>query len=304
MSAPRIVVTALLSAALAFGATSAYAENPADVATARDLFREGVALGQRGDWEGARRAFAGSLDLKRAPITIYSLATAEESSAHLVDALEHYRAFIAEPSTPATKPYEQPARDAIAELEKRVARVILRVEPAEADARVAVDGVDVPSVALGRPRLVDPGRHEITASATGYAPATQEATLPEGGSTTITLTLEVAPAASAPAGALPPLRPSRALPITLMVSGSAAFASGLTVGLLGLKQAQSSPTRDGPQVTAAKTKGLVGDVLGGTGIAALGVGILLYAVGKPTTRAASNVAPWAAGGVGGARVQF
>src|SRR5690606_22178751 len=130
------------------------AQSAADVAVAREMFIEGSELARQGRWEQARERYERSLELKRAPITLYSLGVAQQQTGQLVEALESFRAFLAEPSAPATKEYEPLARQAVQELERRVAEIELRMSPADvAGLVVKIDGVAVPAAALDRPRL-------------------------------------------------------------------------------------------------------------------------------------------------------
>ena len=101
----------------------ARAENPADVALARELFTEGSRYAEAGNWAAATERYARSLALKRAAITLYSLGISHKNTGKLVEALVNLRAFLSEPSVPATQPYEAPARAAIAEIEPRIGRV-------------------------------------------------------------------------------------------------------------------------------------------------------------------------------------
>jgi hypothetical protein len=292
----RIAAGAVLAAAIVACAAPARAEDAADVAAARDLFREGSSFAQGDDWEAARIAFAASLKRKRAAITLYGLAVAERSTRHLVDAREHFRAFLAEASTSATQPYEQPARNAIKELEQRLGRVVVRLDPEVVGARITVDGAEAADALSGGARLVDPGNHEITVAAAGYAPVTRSAAVQEGGAATLRFHLE---REAAPGS-------HRALPITLLVGGGALLATGVALGIVGVVRGSTAPTRDGPDAREAKTMGLAGDVLGASGIGAAAAGVLLYVLGRPTARgtAREQISPWVSGSIGGLRVRF
>lgn len=278
-----------LALGLGLGAPgAAHAQGAADVALARDLFREGVELAQQGRWDEARERYRRSLALKRAPLTLYSLGVAQQQTGRFVEAIENFRAFLAErePENPATVPYEQPSREAVLALEKRVARLDIEIVPAAAKAvRLEVDGVLVPEAALGLPRPVDPGEHVIVVSAEGFRPARSTAKLAEGERGKVTLRMEPAPGPrlSAP---MPSDTPSRALPIALVASGGTLFAAGLGVGLAGVSAAATAPTRDGPAANRARTLTLAGDVAGGVGLAVLGVGTVLMIL-APTNPPAS-----------------
>jgi hypothetical protein len=276
--------------ALLGAARPAFGQSAADVSAARDLFIEGSKLSGAGDWVNAQDRFERSLKLKHAPITLFSLAVVETHTGRLVEALEHLRAFLAEPSVPSTKPYEAPAATAIADLERRVGRCALVITPRDLpDLAVTIDGEAVPTVALGLPRVVNPGAHVVLASARGFRGPSATCAVAEGGTTTVTLRLDPvaneapnalpqAPPPLAPRTEAPPEAPSRALPFSLIGGGAAVLVAGLTVGLLGVQQAASAPTRNGPAADSARTKGIAGDVLGSVGIAGAGVGVILLVV--------------------------
>jgi hypothetical protein len=336
--------TRLLAAALcvAVGASSAPAgaqdaaagQSAADVAAARELFREGSALATEGKWLEARERYERSLKLKRASITLYSLGVAQKNTGQLVEALESFRAFLSEPGALATKPYEAPSRAAIAELEKRVAHLRIAVEPAALEELgVMVDGQPVPVLLLDRPRLVNPGTHEVTARARGHREARASAELAEGASATVTLVLEPSPEAPpapapvpgsqapptstrAPDTTAPPAgTPNRVLPLVLIGGGAALLTGGIVIGLVGVGEAADAPTRDGEEADGARAKSAVGDVMAAVGIATAAVGVIvLVTQGSTQNKSAARrpggsgarpqVAPWLGLGTGGARLRF
>src|SRR4051812_9948895 len=98
----RVGVMAL-AAALAWASPQlATAETTTDVENARALFVAATKLGKEGRWREARDLYARSLQLKPAPLTRYSLGVAQRETGRLVHALNSFRAFLAEPSTPTT----------------------------------------------------------------------------------------------------------------------------------------------------------------------------------------------------------
>src|SRR5689334_6994430 len=113
-----IAIAIALAAVLHGGVAGA--QSAADVAAARDLFMEGSRLADKDLWADARDRFERSLALKRTALTLYSLGVAQRNTGKLVEALESFRAFLAEASTPATKPYEAPARSALDALSTRI----------------------------------------------------------------------------------------------------------------------------------------------------------------------------------------
>ncbi|MGK4000163.1 tetratricopeptide repeat protein [Sorangium sp. So ce1024] len=307
-----LLAAALLAAALP---SSASAQGPGDVESARVLFVQGAKLAREGRWEEARALYARSLEIKPAPLTRYSLGVAQKELGHLADALASFRAFLAEPSTPATAPYVGPAREAVAVLEGRVGRATIAVRPGDVDGlTLVVDGKPVRG-SRGQAIALDPGAHEVVASAPGFRSTAARFTVAAGGSVEVPLAL--APVATAAArasgagGGLPPVAdpsgaPSRgALPIVVMGVGGAFLTGGAVLGLSGLKQASAARTSAGADASAARAKGIVGDVLGGVGLATVGVGLyLLLDDPAPSATETGSVGPWLGASGSGIEVRF
>jgi hypothetical protein len=271
---------------------AASAQSAADVALARELFTDGSRLAEAGDWTAARERYARSLALKRAPITLYSLGIAQQNTGQLVDATENLRAFLAQPSEPATQPYEELARAAIADMERRIGRLRIEVAPAGLAAfRVTLDGKPIPSAALGHDRPTDPGDHDVAGEAPGREPVRMRVRVPPGGTERVVVSFAEAPRAA---------RSSKVVPITLLAGGGALAAAGLVVGLVGVGEASDVPPGDEDAADAARAKALTGDVLVGVGVAAAAVGVVLLLVGDdgaPPARdqTAARAPRWAAG---------
>ncbi|MEJ7730255.1 MAG: hypothetical protein WKG00_13685 [Polyangiaceae bacterium] len=289
----RLQATVILGiAVLCTAPATARAENPADVALARELFTEGSRFAEAGNWAAASQRYARSLALKRAAITLYSLGICHKNTGKLVEALVNLRAFLSEPSVPATEPYEAPARAAIAEIEPRIGRVrIDLVPPGVPGAVIALDGVSVPPAAYGMDRPIDPGDHELVGTAPDHDPTRVSLHVPEGSRQQVTVKLAS-------------IR-SNVLPASLIAGGGAALAGGVIVGLVGVSEASSAPTRDGEEADAARTKMIVGDVIGGVGLAVVVVGVvmLLTAGDEPPPEVGQHASSFSTGHArrGGAR---
>jgi hypothetical protein len=285
MSRPALAVLAIASLLLS-PPRPARAESAADRDEARALFREGSRFAKEGRWREAEERYGRSLARKRAAITLYSLGVAERRTGRLVEAIAHLRAFLAEPSAPTTALYEEPAREAIVELSRQVSRIVLTVAPAGVRGlSLAVDGVPVPGMSVGEPWPVNPGVHAVTARASGHREQRVQVTVFEGGVKRVELVL--VPRAPEAPGAQ-----SRAVPVALAVSGGIAAVAGVALGLVGVKEAGSAPTSDGPEAHHARSKALAGDLVAGSGVvtAAAGVVLLLTRRGAASPKAA--VAPW------------
>ncbi|WP_437731889.1 tetratricopeptide repeat protein [Sorangium sp. So ce1335] len=306
------LLVALLAAA---SPSSAFAQGPGDVESARVLFVQGAKLAREGRWEEARALYSRSLEIKPAPLTHYSLGVAQKELGHLADALASFRAFLAEPSTPATAPYVGPAREAVAALERRVGRATIAVRPGKVDGlTLLVDGKPVRG-APGRAIALDPGAHEVVASAPGFRSTAARFTVAAGGAVEVPIALvrSAASAARTPAagGGLSAEADSSsassrgALPIVVMGVGGAFFTGGAVLGLSGLKQAGSAPTSAGSDASAARAKGIIGDVLGGVGLATVGLGLyLLLDEPAPSAPQTGGVGPWLGASGSGVEVRF
>jgi PEGA domain-containing protein len=300
---------------VALFAVPSRAQSPADVAIARQLFEEGTTALREGRFADARERFVRSLALKRTPLTLYSLAVSLRELGHYAESLETFKAFLAERASSADGAFEQPAREAIAELEQRVAYVRLRIEPAATPGMtVTVDGVTVPEAAIGYPRLVDPGSHVIRATAPGRLPSQKEVTLAEG--QTVDVALELVPENATAAVPVPgPVPPSPAVPapdpepepalaetevafptgpVVVTAVGAAVFGVGLAVGLVGVSEAGDAPTRDGEEAAAARDKAVAGDVVAAIGAAGAAAGLVWLIVeltADPETAVARSAPP-------------
>ncbi|WP_438015558.1 tetratricopeptide repeat protein [Sorangium sp. So ce315] len=307
------LAVALLAAALP---SPASAQGPGDVASARALFVQGAKLAREGRWEAARALYARSLEIKPAPLTRYSLGVAQKELGQLADALASFRAFLAEPPTPATAPYVGPAREAVAALEGRVGRATVSVRPGNVDGlTLLVDGKPMRG-SPGQAIELDPGAHEVVASAPGFRSTAARFTVAAGGSVQVPIALAPSAtaavrAAGAGGGGLPPVAdPSAAssrgaLPIVVMGVGGALFAGGAILGLSGLKQASDARSSADADASAARAKGIVGDVLGGVGLATVGVGLyLLLDDPAPSAPETGSVRPWLGASGSGIEVRF
>jgi hypothetical protein len=88
--------------------------------------------------------------------------------------------------------------------------------------------------------------------------------------------------------------------------GGGLFIGGISLGLVGVRQASQAPTQDGPDAHAARTKGIAGDVIAGAGVATAGVGLVLLLTSgrsRPAT-ATPGVGLWTSGATAGMEARF
>lgn len=227
--------------------------------SARELFRSGQELRDRGDLEGALRALTQAHALVHTPITAVELARTQSQMGHLVDARETAlsvaRMPIAASESEATRTARAEAADLAEQLHRRIGTVRVSFSgavPGQTPS-LRVDGVAVPADALGAPVRVDPGKHELVASVQGGPPSRIEVDVAEGGhvDATIPLTSPPAPPPIAEPPVTPPPPPpssqaSATSPLVWIGFGAAVagVAVGGVTGGLAIAKANTSECRD------------------------------------------------------------
>ncbi|MCU0690530.1 MAG: PEGA domain-containing protein [Polyangiaceae bacterium] len=299
------VLVALSQTVPAIPASHAGEPSAADVATARELFRKGVKHVHDSEWQQAIEAFERSMALRPSSLTRYSLAVAQERLGNLVESMENLRQFLRDADQESTRPYEMPARDMVAQLEARIARVKIVIPGEPRGAQVRIDGREIPAAAIGVDRIVNPGRHRVEVAIPGHALFRREIELEQGGR--LEVVVRTSQAAQGSALGLEPVaesgehkEPPDATPIVLVTAGGAAFAGGLVVGLIGYGKAKDASARGGSEAQSARELALVGDLAMGAGLVAAGAGTYLWWIDQPETTARSwVVTPWAWRSTGG-----
>jgi hypothetical protein len=170
---------AFAAAALAgLVATSSASAEPtaADRETARSLMQEGRELRDKGDLPGALKRFQAADGIMHVPTTGLEVAKTQATLGLLVEARDTIAAIRKTPPKPnEPEPFAE-ARNKADELDSsldgRIPSLTITVDGAGAGETpaISIDGVQVPSAAVGLPRKVDPGHHVVsgkTASAEG-----------------------------------------------------------------------------------------------------------------------------------------
>jgi tetratricopeptide (TPR) repeat protein len=140
-----------------------------EVDKGEQLFNEGVAASEQGDFAVALESFQESYRLNPLPDVLYNVGMCQKALGDLPAAANTFRDYVAAIGGNLS-PAEQAEFDALlAELVPQVGRISFSVS--EQDARVAVDDVAVDAGALGSWLAVAPGPHSITAEKDGFSPA-------------------------------------------------------------------------------------------------------------------------------------
>lgn len=207
-------------------------ENPAY----RAAIDEALSEFDRGNWDEAlalfRRAHAiepNARTLRGIGFCLFEIRQYVAATRHLEQAMADTRS----PLSPAQRSSTQQVLDRAAAF---VAHVSVTLSPV--DARLLVDGQEVPADASGALQL-DPGEHELSASAPGHSPRVLRVSVQSGRNDPIQLELTpdaagpepVAVQAPAPAGDVAPSTTDRtALKRNLMISGFSVAGAGIVVG--------------------------------------------------------------------------
>jgi hypothetical protein len=317
-----VTVLALLSALVP---AVAWAQgSDADKATARELTRDGYAALDRRDYAAAADLFVRADALHHAPTVSVGLARARVALGKLVSAQELYSLVTHEALPPGSaaafvQAHEEAERE-LAALTPRVPAVILQIEGPAAP-QVSLDGADVPAVALGVKRPVDPGKHVVKVAARGFYPAETTFTSAEGAVETVTLELKRDGTSEGVPGP-PPLvaGPTRRVMglVGLGLGGVGIVVGAVAGGLAVAKHADLAKACSGGncvlgtpssaglpgEVSAYRTDGIVstaGFIAGG----ALAVtGAVLFATAPRFATAPSAVAPVVGPGYAGVQGRF
>lgn len=163
---------------LAVGSLSsaAFAQRSAqDIASARQLYNDGIELRDKGDMKGALEKFRAAHALGHTPLTGIELCRAHAAVRQPVEAREACLSVGRIAPMPEESARSKEARaeaERIAEAEKpKIGALRIRVSgvPAGQVPTVVVDGVGVPAAALNEPRAVNPGSHTVVANVSGGA---------------------------------------------------------------------------------------------------------------------------------------
>ena len=282
-----------------FAATAgAQAPSPADVATARDLFREAATLAQTDKWEAALDKYERSMALRPSPLTRYSIAVAQSHVGRLVEASENLRTFLQEADADLHT-YRSPARNLLASVQPRFAKLEVRIPGDPRGAKVIIDGQGIPAAAVGISRPTNPGNHKVEVRVDGHAPFYAQVSLTDGEQRVILVQFDtLAPIAAPPHANVPPrAMSSRTVGLVVLTAGGGVFAAGAGLGAAGYFKAKASPTSDGGDASTARTLALVGDISMGVGIVAAGIGTYLLirapSRAEPPRASAVTISPWA-----------
>lgn len=257
-AAVTAVALAVATSAL-IGAAPAHAQTDEERAGARAAAMEGVRAFQDQRWTEAIDYFNKAESLIHAPTHLLYLARAYTQTGQLVKAREAYVKLVKEQLPPnAPQAFQDAQRDGAGELaaiEKRLPSVRVLVQGASNNVTATQDEVPFPSVLIGVPRPVDPGKYAFRAFAPGLASDTVTVDLAEGQREVVTLVL----------------KPSN----EAVVGAANGTDAGAPQAPLHRDEGASSPARPGGGSSAMTLGGYVGL---GVGVLGLGAGTVFAIV--------------------------
>ncbi|WP_437320649.1 PEGA domain-containing protein [Sorangium sp. So ce385] len=236
----RILAAAALGAALV-AAPPARAQTKEELAAARVLFQEGVALSAANNCAAALAKFQAVANVRRTPQVLFNIAECEARLGKLVSALGNYRmAAAAAEGDPRANDVTANVGARIEDLEARVPRLAIRRGAGALTATILLDGTALGAAEMSGDIPVDPGPHVVAARIGGREVVRETVTLEEGHAKTVEITIAEPPAAAAPtAGAPPPGSPAAATAIPAAaarpskVPGLVALGAGIALGAAG-----------------------------------------------------------------------
>jgi hypothetical protein len=228
-------------------------------AAARELFREGRALADAGNFEAACPKLEAASKLYVSAGTILSLGDCYEHLGHTASAWTDFGQALSVAQRTSRQDAAAEAQRRQAALEPKLSRLLIRAPGGIAGLVVKRDGSELAAAAWGSAIPVDPGAHQVVAQAPGRVPWSSQVSVEGAGQTTTVdiPDLAVLVAASAP------------------VEGS--------------QPAPAMAPLDTPAPSAAgHRRRTVGWVLGAAGVVAMGVGGILGLVAKSQFDAADG----------------
>jgi hypothetical protein len=202
MTSSRIRFGFIIATLLVAGTASAQ-RTAQDIESARQLYNQGIELRDKGDIKGSLDKFRAAHALGNTPLTGIELCRTYAALRQPVEAREVCLGVARIPPLPQETSRSQEARaeaGRIAEAEKpKIGSLRLKVAgiPPGREALVLVDGTSVPTAALGEPRAINPGVHQITAKVGNGEETKATVETKEGEAKELALTV-VAPAEVAP----------------------------------------------------------------------------------------------------------
>lgn len=165
------IAALILPLLLSVGHSRVWAQSSADKAAADTLFNEGKELISSGATEAACAKFEASLARVTQLGTQLALASCYEKLGRLASAWGAFRSAASTAGKARDAQRKRFAEDHATALEPQLSKLVIKVEAGYRvdNLQITRDGVEVSAAELGSPIPVDPGDHEIRATAPGWS---------------------------------------------------------------------------------------------------------------------------------------
>lgn len=296
---------------LVCGSTSvAFAQPASERAGARAAAEVGADAFDKGEWARALEYFKKAESLFHAPPHVLYLARANEKLGQLVEAREAYltleREVLSAQAPQAFRDAQASAARERAALEPRIATLDVRLEVVgEGEVRLLLNGKEMPAALVGVPRPVNPGSYELRVVSEGHEDAVKRLELGEGARETVSMGRGAPLSAASPT---PPASGAKVQPTSVgagaeakgfdfylagEITGAVVGATGLALGTYYAFDAKAkwdeadglfdaAPARNRTRIdsldseaSSAKTRSIIGFVVGGAGVAATATFLIL-----------------------------
>lgn len=154
----------------------AHAAPPQSEAATR--YNRGVELAEQGAYDQARAEFQRAYELRPHHSVLYNLGQVSVAMDRPLAAMEYLQRYLREGGGAVAAERRRAVERQIGELDARVPRLEIAVEPA--GAQVVLDGRAIGRSPLGTPVVVDVGAHRIEAARDGYAPSSTTLSVSNG----------------------------------------------------------------------------------------------------------------------------
>jgi hypothetical protein len=321
-----LALTFALLSALGSHRAAAQERSASDVAQGREFFNQGKDLRGKGDLTGALEKLKAAHALANTPITGIELGRTYQLLGQLVEAEEAFLSVARIPVLPQETGRSATARRESATLAEqvrvRIPSLLVRINGVTADSvAVTIDGAVVPKEALAGPRMVNPGRHHVSAKTTSGGAAETDVDVKEAEARDIELKIAFTDPSQAPPHPSPwsktELGPtasdtgaggrasrSRVLEWSLLGGGAASVIAGAVLMVVETGNASNANTNhDRNTYNSSINAWRVGLGCAAVGAAAVATGGVLFAVSKDSVGARASRAPlWFGIGVQDARI--
>ncbi len=190
-----------------------------DVRAARDLFVQAEKEEDDGDWQSALEKLHRVAEIRLTAGVRYHMALCQENLGLLATALASYQEAENQARQEEARDVMRLVGKQVAALSARVPRLSVHVAPDVVGTVVTLDGSPLAADSLGELIPVEPGAHELQATAPGRIPAKAILTMHEHDSTVVELKLDAVKPAATP-GPSPPSGPTRVSAPTAPLPGA------------------------------------------------------------------------------------